>query len=166
MSEATDAVNLPSAENLAGRINVAEALGSNAMALYVYDIGPGEASCPYHYEYEEEWLLVVSGSLVIRRPDGEQALTQGDLVRFAAGPAGAHKVMNRSDAAARALIFSNARVPAISVYPDSDKVGVFSGDAADEYFFPRATAVSWAHGEEGWDRADEPRSECDERAAG
>jgi hypothetical protein len=62
--------------------------------------------------------------------------------------------MNRSDSPARTLIFSSARTPAISVYPDSDKVGVFSGHPADDYFLPRAGAVPWAHGEEGWNRAD------------
>jgi len=154
MSEAARPVNLVSAENVEGRIDVARALGSSAMAMYVYDLEPSGASCPYHYEYEEEWLLVVSGSVVIRRPDGEQSLVQGDLVRFAAGPDGAHKIMNRSGSPARTLIFSNARTPAISVYPDSDKVGVFSGHPADDYFFPRATSVSWSHGAEGWDRAD------------
>lgn len=154
MSGAANAVNLVTAENLEGRINVARALGSSATAMYVYDLDPGAASCPYHYEYEEEWLLVITGSVVVRRPDGEQTLEQGDLVRFAPGPAGAHKIMNRSDAPARTLIFSNARTPAISVYPDSDKVGVFSGDPADDYFLPRGAAVAWAHGEEGWNRAD------------
>ena len=154
MSETGKAVNLATAENVEGRINVAQALGSSTTAMYVYDIDPGGASCPYHYEYEEEWLLVVAGSVVVRRPDGEQTLEQGDLVRFAAGPAGAHKIMNRSGAPARTLIFSNARTPAISVYPDSDKVGVFSGDPADDYFLLRGGAVPWAHGEEGWNKAD------------
>jgi uncharacterized cupin superfamily protein len=154
MSEPAKAVNLITAENVEGRINVAQALGSSATAMYVYDLDPGEGSCPYHYEYEEEWLLVVTGSVVVRRPDGEQTLEQGELVRFAAGPDGAHKIMNRSSLPARTLIFSSARTPGISVYPDSDKVGVFSGDPADDYFLPRGAAVPWAHGEEGWDRAD------------
>ena len=29
--------------------------------MYVYDLKPGRSSCPYHYEYEEEWLLVIDG---------------------------------------------------------------------------------------------------------
>ncbi len=154
MSDADSPVNLATAENPQGRINVASALGSATTAMYVYDLDPGEASCPYHYEYEEEWLLVVTGSVVVRRPDGEQALHQGDLVRFEPGPAGAHKIMNRSSSPARTLIFSSARTPAISVYPDSDKVGVFSGHPADDYFLPRGNAVPWAHGEDGWNRVD------------
>jgi hypothetical protein len=44
-------------------------------------------------------------------------------------------------------------VPAVSVYPDSDKIAVWPGDAADELIFERGSAVPWSHGEEGWERA-------------
>ncbi len=142
------------AENLEGRIDVSRALGSAAMAMYIYDLAPGQSSCPYHYEYEEEWLLVVEGAIAVRTPGGELALERGDLVRFPAGATGAHKIMNRSEAPARTLLFSNARVPAVSVYPDSDKIGVFPGDQADDLIFKRGTAVAWAEGEEGWNSAD------------
>ena len=148
------AVNIFSAENLEGRIDVARLVGSASTLMYIYDLAPGGAASPYHYEYDEEWLLVVDGTVVLRSPDGEQTLVRGDLVCFPAGPAGAHKIMNRSDAPARALMFSNARVPAVSVYPDSDTIGVWSGDEANDLVFRRSTAVPWAHGEEGWDRAD------------
>jgi uncharacterized cupin superfamily protein len=149
-----DAVNIFTAENLEGRIDVSRALGSSKLAMYVYDLAPGQSSCPYHYEFEEEWLLVVDGSVVLRTPDGEQTLERGDLVLFAPGPAGAHKVMNPSDAPARTLMFSSSQTPAVSVYPDSDKVGVFAGDEADDLFFRRGTAVQWSDGEEGWNQAD------------
>ena|SRR5690349_8286007 len=139
-----------------GRLDVARAVGSDATAMFVYDLPPGNASSPYHYEYEEEWLLVVDGTLVLRAPDGEHTLERGDLVHFPAGPLGAHKVMNRSESPARTLVFSRATVPAISVYPDSDKIGVWSGREPDELIFERGTAVSWSHGEDGWDRADAP----------
>ena len=143
-------------ETFEGRLDVAQAVGSTDTAMYVYDVPPGGASSPYHYEYTEEWLLVVEGTLVLRAPDGEHTLERGDLVRFPAGPDGAHKVMNRSDAPARTLVFSSAREPAVSVYPDSDKIGVFPGNEADELFFERAAAVPWSHGEGGWHDADPP----------
>jgi uncharacterized cupin superfamily protein len=149
-----DAVNLVSAENLEGRIDVARAVGSTSTAMFIYDVEPGGSSSPYHYEYEEEWLLVVDGTVVVRTPDGEQTLERGNLVCFPAGPTGAHKVMNRSASPARTLLFSSARVPAVSVYPDSDKIAVWSGHEPDELIFERRTAVPWSHGEEGWDRAD------------
>jgi uncharacterized cupin superfamily protein len=123
------------------------------MAMYVYDLAPGQSSSPYHYEYEEEWLLVVDGSIVVRVPDGERALDRGDLVCFPPGPAGAHKIMNRSDLPARTLLFSSSRLPAVSVYPDSNKIGVWAGDESDDLIFRRDTAVLWSDGEEGWDKA-------------
>jgi uncharacterized cupin superfamily protein len=147
------AVNIFNAENVEGRIDVSRALGSAATLMFIYDLAPGTSSSPYHYEYDEEWLLVVDGTVVLRAPDGEHTLVRGDLVRFAAGPAGAHKVMNRSESPARTLMFSSARGPAVSVYPDSDKIGVWAGDEANDLVFRRGTAVPWAHGEEGWDKA-------------
>ena len=146
-------VNIFSAENPDGRIDVGRALGSTETLMFIYDLAPGQSSSPYHYEYDEEWLLVVDGTVVQRAPDGEHTLQRGDLVRFPAGPAGAHKLMNRSDAPARTLLFSHARGLAVSVYPDSDKVGVFVGNDV-ELFFKRGTAVSWSADEEGWNRAD------------
>jgi uncharacterized cupin superfamily protein len=132
---------------------VARRVGSSATSMFIYDLAPGQSSSPYHYEYEEEWLLVVDGVIEVRAPDGEHTLERGDLVRFPAGPGGAHKLMNRSESPARALMFSNARLPAVSVYPDSDKIGVWSGDEANDLVFRRGTAVPWADGEEGWEKA-------------
>jgi uncharacterized cupin superfamily protein len=146
-------VNLLSAENREGRVDVARTVGSSETLMFIYDLAPGQASSPYHYEYAEEWLIVVSGTLVLRAPDGEHTLERGDLVYFPPGPAGAHKVMNRSGSPARTLLFSSSRSPAVSVYPDSDTIGVFLGDEADDMVFERRAAVQWAHGEEGWNRA-------------
>ena len=124
--------------------------GSTGLMMFVYDLDPGSSSSPYHYEYEEEWLLVVDGTLVLRAPDGEHTLQHGDLVRFPPGPDGAHKVMNRSDAPARTLMFSSARVPAVSRLSRQRQDRVWSGNEADELIFKRATAVPWSEGEEGW----------------
>jgi uncharacterized cupin superfamily protein len=146
-------INIFVAENVEGRIDVASALGSAAMSMYVYDLAPGQSSCPYHYEYDEEWLLVVEGTIVVRTPNGEHTLERGDLVCFSPGPAGAHKVMNRSESPARTLMFSGIRTPAVSVYPDSNKIGVWPGDEENALVFRRDTAVPWSDGEAGWDQA-------------
>jgi uncharacterized cupin superfamily protein len=136
-----------------GRLDVAGALGSTDAAMYLYDVPSGGSSSPYHYEYVEEWLLVVDGAVAVRTPAGELALERGDLVRFPAGPDGAHKVMNRGDATARVLLFSKVDVPAVSVYPDSDKIGIWADAGEEGSFFKRGSAVEWAAGEDGWDSA-------------
>ena len=148
-----EAVNIFDAENLEGRIDVARHVGSAATAMFIYDLAPGQSSSPYHYEYEEEWLLVIDGSIEVRAPDGEHTLKRGDLVCFPAGPDGAHKLMNRGDSPARMMMFSNGRTPAVSVYPDSDKIAVWAGNEDDELIFRRGTAVPYSDGEDGWENA-------------
>jgi uncharacterized cupin superfamily protein len=144
-------VNIFTAEN-PSRIDVSAAVGSSNTLMFIYDIGPGRSSSPYHYEYDEEWMLVVEGTVVVRTPDGEHTLERGDMVLFPAGPAGAHKVMNRTDAPARTMLFSHRRGMAVSVYPDSDTILVWASDE-DSHVFKRDTAVPWSYGEEGWDKA-------------
>ena len=139
-----DSVNIFRAENTEGRIDVGKAVGSSATLMFIYDIGPGERQCPYHYEYDDEWLLVVDGTLVLRAPDGEHVLESGDLVRFPAGPEGAHALINRSESPTRTLMFSSSKSPAVSVYPDTDTISVWPGNDEDELSFKRDTAIPWA----------------------
>jgi uncharacterized cupin superfamily protein len=115
-------------------------LSSEETAMYLYDVDPGE-SFPYHYEYVEEWLLVIDGVVVVRVPDGEVELVSGALMRFAPGPGGSHQIINRGAARARVLLFSKAALPGISVYPDTDTIGVWPDDDT-EFYFKRSGAVS------------------------
>jgi uncharacterized cupin superfamily protein len=131
-----------------GMIHVTKAVGAQALAVKAFEIPPGESLCPYHYEYEEEWLVVLDGAVVVRTPDGEQTLERGGIVSFPVGPAGAHKVGNRSDASARIIMFSSAREPSVAVYPDSDKIGVWPGNTEDTVMLRRADgAVDYFDGE-------------------
>jgi uncharacterized cupin superfamily protein len=127
-------------DDFTGRLDIGGALGSDETAMYLYDVEPG-GTFPYHYEYVEEWLLVVDGTVAVRTPEGEQELRRGDLVRYPPGPDGAHQIKNHTDATARLLLFSKATVPAVAVYPDTDTIGVWPDDDT-EYYFKRDTAVS------------------------
>jgi uncharacterized cupin superfamily protein len=96
-------------------------LGAQLTGLSVYELEPGQSTWPYHFELaEEEWLIVVSGELTLRTPDGEQVLRPGDVTCFPAGPSGAHAVRNDGSEAARfAMPSSVARYADAVVYPDS-----------------------------------------------
>jgi uncharacterized cupin superfamily protein len=122
----------------AGVARAGKTAGGEAIAIKAFELPPGESVCPYHYEYVEEWLLVLDGSVVIRTPDGEHELGRGDLVRFAPGADGAHKASNRSERPARIVMLSSAHEPAVAVYPDSDKIGVWPGGEADRVMLRRA----------------------------
>jgi uncharacterized cupin superfamily protein len=103
-------------------------IGARHLGASVYEIDPGESVNPYHYEgVEEEWVLVLVGSPILRDPDGEHQLVAGDVVAFPAGAGGAHKLSNRSDGVVRILMLSTIPRDGLSicVYPDSEKVGVW-----------------------------------------
>ena len=111
--------------------------GGEELAVKVYELPAGESVCPYHYEYVEEWLVVLDGSVVVRTPEGEDELVRGEIVRFATGPSGAHKATNRGTTTARIMMFSSAREPAVAVYPDSGKIGVWPGNPDDHIMVHR-----------------------------
>ena len=101
-------------------------VGATKTGCAVYEIAPGEATWPYHFELgEEEWIVAIDGEIVVRTPSGEQTLRAGDVVCCVVGPDGAHAVRNGSDATARFMILSSAAVDVDgAVYPDSGKFSV------------------------------------------
>jgi uncharacterized cupin superfamily protein len=106
---------------------IRDSIGAERLAASVILLGKDEAVCPYHYELvEEEWLFVLEGAPSVRRPGGTETLAPGDIIAFARGPAGAHKVFNAAEEPARVLIVSERAECAATVYEDSDKVGVFA----------------------------------------
>ena len=115
-------------------------LSSEETAMFLYDLAP-DGSLPYHYEYVEEWLLVVDGAVVVRLPDREVEVGRGTLMRFAPGPTGAHQIINREAVKARVLLFSNATLPSVGVFPDTGTIGIWL-DNDTELYFKRSDAVS------------------------
>lgn len=112
------------------RIRLARRLGAEMLGASIYVIAPGQKSFPFHFHHSnEEMLIVLEGSVNVRTPDGEHPAERGDASIFRRGPEGAHQVINRSDAEARILMISTMVHPEIAEYPDTGKIGVFSGRA-------------------------------------
>jgi uncharacterized cupin superfamily protein len=122
-----------------GAINISRRIGDTDTAVRLFELPPGESLCPYHYEYVEEWLLLLSGELDLRSPAGEERLPTGAAVCFPKGPEGAHKVTTPSGAAepARFAMFSSKQEPSVVVYPDSDKIGVSVPGGKDNVMLQR-----------------------------
>src|SRR5215471_16276939 len=121
---------------------VGAALGAARTGLSVYELPPGQAVSPYHYEEpEEEWLLVVSGTPTLRHPGGEEELEPWDLVFFPSGPEGAHFVRNNSASTARVAMFSSTGAAAGAVvYPDSDMIWMWTADDAIDIVVNKSSA--------------------------
>ncbi len=132
----------------AGMWRLGPQLGAEQTGTSVYELPPGEAICPYHYEHgEEEWALVLRGRPSVRTPDGIEQLEPLDVVFFPRGPDGAHQIRNDGRTPARVMMWSTVVYPTVSVYPDSGKVGVWTDGKADDLLVERSSAVDYFHGE-------------------
>ncbi len=131
-----------------GRGGLAREMGLGWLGASVFELPAGDWTFPYHYHYGvEEWLYVVAGAPTLREPAGERVLAPRDVVCFPSGPDGAHAVRGPG----RVVMFSGvaaAGAASISVYPDSDKIGVRPpGGGSDRLDFRRADAVDYWAGE-------------------
>jgi uncharacterized cupin superfamily protein len=132
----------------AGMVRLGKLVGGSRVGASVYELPPGQGVCPYHYEYgEEEWLLVLEGRPTVRHPGGSEELDPWDVVCFPRGPEGAHGIHNRGEETARVLMFSEVTYPTATVYPDSDKIAVWTGNEDDDRIVRRDSGVDYWEGE-------------------
>jgi uncharacterized cupin superfamily protein len=83
----------------------------------------------FHYHLQrEELLIVLTGRVDLRTATGWEEIGEGEVVAFPRGERGAHGYRNNSDGPARVLMISETDGPNISVYPDTNEIGIF--DAA------------------------------------
>src|SRR6266536_231502 len=95
-------------------------LGASRLGMSVYDLPPGEAICPYHFEWtDEEWLVTIAGQPTLRTNEGEEPV--------------------------RVAIFSTKNEFGIAEYPDSDKVGIWAGGT--HYMLRRSEQLDYWEGE-------------------
>jgi uncharacterized cupin superfamily protein len=127
-------------------VRVGKKIGATQIGMSIYELPPGQAICPYHFEWtDEEWLIVLAGKPTLRTPEGERALAPGDTVCFPAGPDGAHHIRNETDEHVRVSLLSTKSPVGIAEYPDSDKVGVWVGGA--HYMLRRSDQLEYWDGE-------------------
>ena len=127
---------------------IGKRLGASLLGGTLYELGPREATWPYHYELGcEEWLIVVSGRPTLRTPAGERELEPGDVAVFPEGPDGAHKVVNGTEEPARVLILSSKSPLAVVHYPDSKKVGIWTQRGGYEAMLPAEPTLDYWEGE-------------------
>jgi uncharacterized cupin superfamily protein len=133
----------------AGMARFGPGFGARESGASLYELPPGQALCPYHFEHgDEEWLLVVAGRPSVRTPAGIEQLAVDDLLFFPTGAEGAHQVRNDSDETARVLMWSTVLKITATSYPDSDKIGIFTGDRTQDVMVRRSSNVGYYDGEQ------------------
>ena len=134
----------------AGMFRLGKQLGATQTGMSVYELPPGQSVCPYHYEYgEEEWVLVLSGRPTLRTPEGERELAPFDAAFFPIGPDGAHQIRNDTAETVRIAMWSTVITPSATAYPDSGKVGVWTGVDGENLMARRSSHVEYYDGELG-----------------
>jgi uncharacterized cupin superfamily protein len=83
----------------------------------------------------------------LRSPDGEERLAPWDVACFPRGPEGAHAIRNDTAESARVLMFSSVAALTATVYPDSDKIGIWTGDPETDAIVRRSAKVDYYDGE-------------------
>ena len=122
-------------------------IGASRIGASVYELPPGQALCPYHYESDEEWIIVLEGSVSVRHPGGTDVLEPGDTAAFPIGPDGAHKIFNASEETVRLIMLSTKHDPAWAVYPDSNKIGYWNGDRDQHVLVRLGESLEYYDGE-------------------
>ena len=110
------------------RKQLARETGGEKLGCSLYVLDPEAASWPYHYHTaNEEAIYVLEGRGTLHLAGSEVEIGPGDYVTFPANEDGAHRVVNTGDDALRYLCLSTMIEPDVTVYPDSETVGVFAG---------------------------------------
>jgi uncharacterized cupin superfamily protein len=108
-------------------------------------LNPDQFSFPYHFHrYAEELMMIISGSLTLRSPEGFQLLNQGDIIFFEIGESGTHQLYNHTSIPCRYLDIKTHLDNDICEYPDSNKINIsYPGE-----IFKKSSHVDYFEGEE------------------
>ena len=114
---------------------VGERAGAEQLGASVYELSPGDEMVFHYHVQREELLIVLAGRLSLRTATGWEELREGEVVAFPRGERGAHGYRNDGDVPVRVLMVSEMNGPNISVYPDTNQIGIFdAGQRAQRRF--------------------------------
>jgi uncharacterized cupin superfamily protein len=123
-----------------------ERAGCEQLGMSLYELAPGDEMVFHYHVQREELLVVLSGELNLRTATGWEVIPEGEVVAFPRGESGAHGYRNDSAEVVRLLMISEMTAPNISVYPDTNRIGIFdAGPRAERRFgalFDVSDAVS------------------------
>ena len=133
------------------RKQLGEATDGDDIGCSLYELPAGGRSWPYHYHTaNEEAMYVLSGTGTLRLDGETYSLEAGDYAAFPADESGGHRVVNDSDEPLRYLVMSTMIDPDVTVYPESDRFGVFVGsppggrkERSLEGFYDRESSVDY-----------------------
>lgn len=126
------------AGEVAGRTSkrLGDAGGLTQFGANLIMLEPGAwASQRHWHENEDEFVMIVSGELMMVEEDGETIMRAGDFATHKAGVPNGHHLVNRSNASASFLVIGTRDGPERVHYPDIDMI--FTDDGKSKSFTRR-----------------------------
>lgn len=100
---------------------VGDAAGLTQFGVNRAVLAPGGRTALRHWhENEDEFVIILSGEVVLREDEGETVLRAGDCAGFKAGAANGHALENRSEAPAILFEIGTRSPDETAHYPDAD----------------------------------------------
>ena len=108
-------------------------------------LNPGQYSFPYHFHrYAEELMMIISGSMTLRSPNGFEVIDKGDIVFMEMGETGTHQFFNHTSEPCTYLDLRTLIGVDVVEYPDSGKINILP----DYEVFEKDSKVDYFKGEE------------------
>ncbi|MEM1129252.1 MAG: cupin domain-containing protein [Pseudomonadota bacterium] len=108
---------------MAGRssIRLSEAGGLSQFGANIVILEPGARSSLRHWhKNEDEFAIVLEGTLMLHQDEGEAEMQAGDCAAFPAGDPDGHCFINRSNDEARFLVVGTRASHEVATYSDVD----------------------------------------------
>ena len=112
------------------RKSFTKAAGGEKLGCSIYEIEPGRSAFPKHFHTaNEEAIYILDGEGTLHLGEASVIVKSGDYISIPTGAAHAHRLENTSAMPLRYLCFSTMIHPEVTMYVDSNKVGVMVGSA-------------------------------------
>ncbi len=96
-------------------------VGLTNFGVNLVRVVPGAQSSARHaHSKQDEFVMVLSGELVLETNEGRQTLGPGMCAGFPAGGGNAHRLLNLSDRDATFLVVGDRTAGDVAIYPDID----------------------------------------------
>jgi uncharacterized cupin superfamily protein len=103
------------------RQTLGDAGGLTQFGVNLVELQPGAASSQRHWHsHEDEFVMMVSGELVLITDEGETLMRAGDCAAFPAGKANGHHLVNRSWGPGVFLVVGSRNPADVATYSDID----------------------------------------------
>lgn len=132
---------------------ISDRIGAQKLGYNLTVVPPGGKVCPFHNHHSaEEMFLIFEGEGTLRFGDQTYPVKRHDVIACPPGKRDvAHQIINTGTAELKYLALSTREPNDVCEYPDSNKVGVYSGPEGKRHFrhlFKIDSAVEYFEGED------------------